>query len=136
MSCRICRPWRVCGQAGRTIAVGSIDFYRIFTIFVGRSEEKVSPMERTEVQTVVKAMDEEEQRVAAEKLPDEILFAEIGRRVEKLEERVGGIIQIVTGQEPQIESMQMLSDFKAFYNELSNMYFNLRNQLLGKKNDR
>lgn len=101
-----------------------------------RSEQKVSPMERTEVQTVVKAMNEEEQRVAAEKLPDEILFAEIGRRVEKLEERVGGIIQIVTGQEPQIESMQMLSDFKAFYNELSNMYFNLRNQLLGKKNDR
>ena len=96
----------------------------------------MSPLERTEVQNIAKGMDEEEQRVAAEKLPDEILFGEIGRRVEKLEERVGGIIEIVTGQEPQIETLQMLTDFKAFYNELSHMYFNLRNQLLGKKNDR
>ena len=96
----------------------------------------LSPLEKKEVQTVVNAMDEEEQRVAAEKLPDEILFGEIGRRVEKLEERVEGIIEIVTGQEPQIETLQMLTDFKGFYNELSHMYFNLRNQLLGKKNDR
>ena len=96
----------------------------------------MSPLEKKEVQTVVNAMDEEEQRVAAEKLPDEILFSEIGRRVEKLEDRVGGIIEIVTGQEPQIETLQIFTDFKGFYNELSNMYFNLRNQLLGKKNDR
>lgn len=96
----------------------------------------MSPMEKEEVKQRISAMDMEEQKVAAERLDDEVLFGEVTRRISKLETRVGGMITLITEEEQRIEATQQAIDLQGLYQGLLGMYLTMRKTLLGKENDR
>ena len=62
---------------------------------------KMSPMAKTEMKNVVKALDPEEQLVAVRSLPNELLIQEIQRRLETATSMLTSITAIINGKEQE-----------------------------------
>lgn len=62
---------------------------------------KMSPMAKTEMKNVVKALDPEEQLIAIRSLPNDLLIQELQRRLESATTMLASIANILQGKEQE-----------------------------------